>query len=618
MERSFALIQKYIENKLGDRLVRGVDSKYRRNGVGVLFVRVGKYGAVKLNYKGSEISPFSNLKSAENLTSVDIYTKPGGIPTASFKVPEDLSIVKILPRIVDVMENGFTGNSFTIYKLKTDGIEDAVMEGRTPKPITIEGVEYASVGDAFNSLRKSGFKVKEVKEILAKQDIDAASIIKDEIRVPVSSGIGDEQNIEDEMNELVKKYSKVVETDMSEDQLFQKLDYEVGLVAEKKSKILLVVGMGGIGKTYNVLKKLKTLKTDYAIGSNYPSESTMYKVLYGNKTKTVVFDDCDSILKKPDMLNILKKITDTTPNPISREVQGLATFSVGRTLGDDKRQYMTDIDHKFLIYNAATLGFLSDEIAPDEMDDMSPPKKYAKPQYAFESKETLEEVKKPKKINDANILYRIKEKIQNIKNNEIDSTEIDDKYIMYFNMTDLENNPRAKPLNISSTLANLGVKNLASLRYPDNFLFDGSIILITNKQLDKKIADCDDMAALRTRGALINIYLSTKQVISLIEKILPKITVDPEIYGGNEKTLNDAKRRLFDFFKQNESEIVDIYQYENLLAMKEKRESIYLSVREFVKCIPYAMDLDLFNNERLFKQYVYDFCKLTSIIKNMR
>lgn len=101
----------------------------------------------------------------------------------------------------------------------------------------------------------------------------------------------------------------------------------VSMVASGSTASCVITGEGGLGKTYSVLKALKasgmTDISEYAVGDIVPPSKSfrvikgfstakgLYKILYENRNSIIVFDDCDSILKDPDALNILKGALDS-------------------------------------------------------------------------------------------------------------------------------------------------------------------------------------------------------------------------------------------------------------------------------------------------------------------
>jgi hypothetical protein len=111
---------------------------------------------------------------------------------------------------------------------------------------------------------------------------------------------------------------------------FDFVDKLVSMVASKKAKSVIISGPGGLGKTYSVmsaltkagLKDLSSL-ADVPVGSKldlskcfrfvkgYSTAKGLYRTLYEGSSMTLVFDDCDSVLKDPVALNLLKSALDS-------------------------------------------------------------------------------------------------------------------------------------------------------------------------------------------------------------------------------------------------------------------------------------------------------------------
>src|SRR5271167_112173 len=103
----------------------------------------------------------------------------------------------------------------------------------------------------------------------------------------------------------------------------------VSMVADRTSPSLLVTGEGGLGKTFTVNEALaanKLTKLDleelsvgatiddhkfYSVVKGYSTAKGLYRTLWENRNRLVVFDDCDSVLRDPVALNILKGALDS-------------------------------------------------------------------------------------------------------------------------------------------------------------------------------------------------------------------------------------------------------------------------------------------------------------------
>lgn len=104
----------------------------------------------------------------------------------------------------------------------------------------------------------------------------------------------------------------------------------VNMVASKTLPSAVITGQGGLGKTHTVLNALNAanlinvtdlaefetgtrlpLSRCYRIIKGYSTAKGLYRTLFECNNMTVVFDDCDSVLKDPVALNILKGALDS-------------------------------------------------------------------------------------------------------------------------------------------------------------------------------------------------------------------------------------------------------------------------------------------------------------------
>lgn len=104
----------------------------------------------------------------------------------------------------------------------------------------------------------------------------------------------------------------------------------VGMVASKKVASVIISGEGGLGKTFTAIKALEdsglknitdlaefqigdkiNLSKSYRIIKGYSTPKGLYRTLVEGNGMTLVFDDCDSVLKDPVALNLLKSALDS-------------------------------------------------------------------------------------------------------------------------------------------------------------------------------------------------------------------------------------------------------------------------------------------------------------------
>ncbi|MEM2159344.1 MAG: AAA family ATPase [Candidatus Nitrosotenuis sp.] len=109
------------------------------------------------------------------------------------------------------------------------------------------------------------------------------------------------------------------------------------MIIDKEIPSLIITGEGGLGKTYTVMKTLKdagltntrdsmqkfvdikagedaaafVIEGDYCVVKGYSTARGLFRTLFENRERIVVFDDCDKILRDEVAVNILKSALDS-------------------------------------------------------------------------------------------------------------------------------------------------------------------------------------------------------------------------------------------------------------------------------------------------------------------
>ena len=111
---------------------------------------------------------------------------------------------------------------------------------------------------------------------------------------------------------------------------FQILEDFVDMVATRTIPSAIVTGEGGLGKSHTVLKALKKagmLNLDdaeigarfdeglsrkaFVVVKGFSTAKGLYRTLFENRNRVIIFDDCDSVLKDPVAANLLKAALDS-------------------------------------------------------------------------------------------------------------------------------------------------------------------------------------------------------------------------------------------------------------------------------------------------------------------
>ena len=113
-----------------------------------------------------------------------------------------------------------------------------------------------------------------------------------------------------------------VKSEFSVDERFHFIEKFVKAVAKKVFPSLIITGQGGTGKSFTVVETLKKLGKaeceygesndgDFIVIKGYSTAKALYRTLYENNGKIIVFDDSDNIHKDAVGANILKGALDS-------------------------------------------------------------------------------------------------------------------------------------------------------------------------------------------------------------------------------------------------------------------------------------------------------------------
>lgn len=118
----------------------------------------------------------------------------------------------------------------------------------------------------------------------------------------------------------------------------QKFDFMAKLVRMVLLKIqesVVITGEGGLGKTYTVQQELDNAGlvkgTDYHVVKGYTTAKGLYRTLYEQNGKIIMFDDCDEALKNEVAKNILKGALDS----FGERIISWVTNSIDDSLPDE-------------------------------------------------------------------------------------------------------------------------------------------------------------------------------------------------------------------------------------------------------------------------------------------
>jgi hypothetical protein len=122
----------------------------------------------------------------------------------------------------------------------------------------------------------------------------------------------------------------VIESRFSINERFGFVADMVTMLARGDQASVVVTGPGGLGKSHNVTASLARCgfqdvsnvdaldvgaridsRKSFRVIKGYSTPKGLYRILFENKDGVIVFDDCDSVLKDPVSLNLLKGALDS-------------------------------------------------------------------------------------------------------------------------------------------------------------------------------------------------------------------------------------------------------------------------------------------------------------------
>jgi hypothetical protein len=121
---------------------------------------------------------------------------------------------------------------------------------------------------------------------------------------------------------VVSQATPVVQkSEFSVTERFSFIEKFVEMLKKKSIASMIITGDGGLGKTFTVINTLKKLGLkedtvgeldgDFIVIKGFMTAKAMYRSLWNNNGKVIVFDDSDSVFKDPVAANILKAALDS-------------------------------------------------------------------------------------------------------------------------------------------------------------------------------------------------------------------------------------------------------------------------------------------------------------------
>jgi hypothetical protein len=127
---------------------------------------------------------------------------------------------------------------------------------------------------------------------------------------------------------VVGESMPVPKSEFSVEERFHFIETFVSMIAKKSLNSLIITGDGGLGKTWTVIETLKRLGKieqtygidgedaygdgDFVVIKGFSTAKGLFRSLWENNGKIIIFDDADSVHKDPIGANILKGALDSS------------------------------------------------------------------------------------------------------------------------------------------------------------------------------------------------------------------------------------------------------------------------------------------------------------------
>lgn len=350
--RASTKIIDFLSKKMGQTYVNLDGQKYTNNSgsyFGFLFVSQTDNSAIRINWEGNKFHSINFWLDWD-------YTKdPSKEIFVKDAEPGKSSFAKLLPDIAAVLKdiNSFDGDNEEEEQAEDNETDDLDESLLTERKVEYEGQLYDNKSALVVKLYEDDKDLQEIsnivqlnkkyiKHILARylygkqgtvsEIATALGLTNQEVREAVGAeDNGDDTEIPHSekikvlkgaketvvLTNSIKKGEEVLEkTEYADpDIVFDEIDSYVTMAAKELLPALLITGQGGIGKSYNVEKILDQYGKRHETWERVKGKSSaaaMYNTLWYNRNKIVVFDDCDSVLKDPDAINVLKGALDSS------------------------------------------------------------------------------------------------------------------------------------------------------------------------------------------------------------------------------------------------------------------------------------------------------------------
>lgn len=201
-------------------------------------------------------------------------------------------------------------------------IKDAqLFESSTSHKVTVNEAKDPHIaelerkkGNLYQRIRDAKKKGKDTADLQTQYDQLAAELA--EARVAIQGNVPVTANTNKEVEEM-NNFFEDEERATPEERFDDMKNYIYNVIAGRRP-LALLCGAPGVGKTFRVMQAVKGTgkehNRDYKLLKGKCTPAALYTALhdYKDKGKLIIMDDCDSVFKDPDAINLLKAAFDSS------------------------------------------------------------------------------------------------------------------------------------------------------------------------------------------------------------------------------------------------------------------------------------------------------------------
>ena len=271
-----------------------------------------RFGFLKGNITAFKLTPKRDTFIVDSLDYWDKDNHELDRPTITCSFSASCNVVQIYEKLCELLRK---------KKVGTFKLDDFITEAVDASNTKIKDREaFLRNNKAF--LKSKGIKISPLytDAVAFGQAVEDAGLEDqwNEFYATLEKGKRETNSVQNSVKNTQKKMDETVYSDPK--YVFEDIKTLTKFVAQGGSKSLIVCGMGGIGKTYEVTSTLRKIygepgdKYTYHSGAKI-SPRSFYSAVFRERDMLQVWDEADSILKQDDTVMMLKPALDTSGKP---------------------------------------------------------------------------------------------------------------------------------------------------------------------------------------------------------------------------------------------------------------------------------------------------------------